>query len=146
MSTQSVSETKASYDIKGLFGDEAEESNDKIVTVCGLKISILEKSGLALTLIADHIFSPALVLSELIYDGTIQVEDRRVLELGCGTGLVGLIASKFGASAVYLTDYDHESILCCPRLNLRQNEANLPHDKCVVIGHTWGSDASAILM
>lgn len=131
------------YDTADLFGDD-DSTADGIASVCGLQISVLEKSGLALTLIADHIFSPALVLSELICNGTTIVRDQRVLELGCGTGLVGLIALKHGASAVYLTDYDDESILCCPRLNLEQNRQCLSSQRCVVVGHTWGTEVSSI--
>lgn len=131
------------YDTGDLFG-AVDGSHDDSAVISGLKISVLEKSGLALTLIADHIFSPALVLSELIFLGKINVNGKRLVELGCGTGLVGLIALKHGASFVSLTDYDDESILSCPRLNLSQNSDKLSLDRCSVQGHTWGSDATAI--
>jgi len=32
------------------------------------------------------------------------LKDKRVLELGSGTGIVGLAAAAFGAQKVYLTD------------------------------------------
>ena len=127
-----------------LYG-EAEVTSGDEAQVCGLKISVLEKAGLALTLIADQLFSPALVLSELIHFGRISVKDKSVLELGCGTGLVGLMALLNGAQQVYLTDYNDESILACPRLNLAQNKDQLEVDRCIVTGHTWGTDAAAIL-
>lgn len=132
------------YDTGDLFGQD-DHAQDEIAVIRGLKISVLEKSGLALTLLADHIFSPALVLSELIWENKMIVKDKRVLELGCGTGLVGLVALLHDASYVALTDYDDESILSCPRLNLSQNIAALPSGKCDVIGHTWGTDAATVI-
>lgn len=142
----SVNDTDSSDDLDtaDLYGQKEDTSDDGAV-IRGLRISILEKSGLALTLIADHIFSPALVLSELIWQQKIHVSGSRVLELGCGTGLVGLIALQHGAQYVCLTDYDDESILSCPRLNLTQNAAKLPENRCHVMGHTWGTEASSIL-
>lgn len=134
----------ADYSTGSLFGEVDQSVNEEAV-IDGLKISVLEKSGLALTLIADHIFSPALVLSELIYQDVLDVKEKRVLELGCGTGLAGLVALKHGAAAVCLTDYDDESILRCPRLNLSQNNEVLPQGRCTVEGHTWGTDASSLL-
>ena len=130
--------------VGGLFGESEIQSSNEIAEVSGLKISILEKTGLALTLISDQLFSPALVLSEMIHFNTIDVTGKRVLELGCGTGLVGLIALLHGAAQVCLTDYNDESILTCPRLNLERNKHRLPSGRCQVTGHTWGTDATPI--
>ena len=38
------------------------------------------------------------------------VEGRRVLEIGCGCGLVGLLAARLGAARVFLTDVDGDSV------------------------------------
>ncbi|CCG80610.1 Nicotinamide n-methyltransferase [Taphrina deformans PYCC 5710] len=132
------------YDTGDLFGQD-DLKQDEVAVIRGLKISVLEKSGLALTLLADHIFSPALVLSELIWENKMNVNDKRVLELGCGTGLVGLVALLHNASYVALTDYDDESILSCPKLNLSQNMAVLPSGRCEVLGHTWGSNTARLI-
>ena len=37
-------------------------------------------------------------------DGTSTIRGQRVLELGCGTGLCGIVAARLGASGVVLTD------------------------------------------
>lgn len=114
-------------------------------TVDGLAIRVLAKEGKALTLIADHIFSPALVLSECIHRGQLSVRGKSLVELGCGTGLVGLVAARHGAKRVVLTDYDDEDILACPRQNLDNNRHLLPSDcECSVMGHIWGQDTSAV--
>lgn len=45
------------------------------------------------------------VLSQyLVHRGQEYLHGRRVLELGSGTGLVGLVAAKLGASGVVMTD------------------------------------------
>lgn len=131
-----------------LFGPREPEVTAQYPRISGLTISILEKKGLALTLIADHIFSPALALSDAIYTGTLRVFGQRVLELGCGTGLVGLIALVVGdASYVCLTDYDDPSILACPRTNVRLNAGMLSGKKgrCDVVPHTWGTDTANLI-
>ena len=51
---------------------------------------------------------------QLIMDGRLNVE-RRVLELGCGLGLVGMACAKAGATAVVLTDYDPELLSACSK-------------------------------
>ena len=125
--------------------DVSDSEHDQVnpPTVDGLEIRVLAKQGKALTLIADHIFSPALVLSEWIYRGKLDVRDKALIELGCGTGLVGLIAAKHGAREVVLTDYDDADILACPRQNLKSNAHRL-QSPCEVIGHIWGSDTSNV--
>jgi protein N-lysine methyltransferase METTL21A len=40
----------------------------------------------------------------LVHKGSLYLQDRRVLELGSGTGLVGLVAAKLGAPQVIITD------------------------------------------
>jgi len=42
--------------------------------------------------------------SYLVHKGSQYLQDRNILELGSGTGLVGLVAAKLGASKVIITD------------------------------------------
>ena len=50
---------------------------------------------------------------QLIMDGRLNITEQRVLELGCGLGIVGLACAKAGARAVTLTDYDPELLSAC---------------------------------
>lgn len=54
----------------------------------------------------------------------VLVKDKRVIELGCGTGLVGIAAGILGAKRVVLTDlqYTHSNI----NKNIRANTGNFP--------------------
>ncbi|BBM98317.1 hypothetical protein MPTK1_1g12550 [Marchantia polymorpha subsp. ruderalis] len=62
------------------------------------------------------VWGGALLLSLRLIEIPSLVKNKRVLELGSGCGLCGLLASKLGASEVVLTDY-LPSLL----LNLRRN-------------------------
>lgn len=51
---------------------------------------------------------------------------KRVLELGAGTGLVGVVSSVLGASTVYLTDLEY---------SLRTCRETIDRNKAVLKGH-----------
>ncbi|KAG8082499.1 hypothetical protein GUJ93_ZPchr0014g47325 [Zizania palustris] len=63
--------------------------------------------------VADMIaFSPSEVASSK-YDGTLKYwESKKVLELGCGSGLAGIFACLKGASTVHFQDTNAETIRC----------------------------------
>ncbi|KAJ3250422.1 hypothetical protein HDU77_006664 [Chytriomyces hyalinus] len=45
------------------------------------------------------------VFAHLLARGVIPVGTDPILELGCGTGIVGIVAAKMGAKRVFMTDY-----------------------------------------
>jgi len=58
---------------------------------------------------------------------SVSIEGKRVLELGCGTGIVGISAAIGGASSVLLTDANPELIVNTQRnidRNLKGNESS----------------------
>lgn len=72
--------------------------------------------------------------------GTPLVRGRRVLELGCGTGLGGLAALVLGAQHVALTDLEYA--LPAVRANVARNDdaaAGSWRDKCEVCVLDWRS-------
>lgn len=69
------------------------------------------------------------------------VRGLRVLELGAGTGLAGIIAAKCGAAEVVISDYPTAEIL----ENIRSNiSRNIKNSKAEAIGHEWGQVGGAI--
>eukprot|EP00927_Polykrikos_kofoidii_P050933 TRINITY_DN44768_c0_g1_i1.p1 TRINITY_DN44768_c0_g1~~TRINITY_DN44768_c0_g1_i1.p1 ORF type:complete len:280 (+),score=40.19 TRINITY_DN44768_c0_g1_i1:30-842(+) len=63
---------------------------------------------------------------ELIVDGGVRVRGKRVLELGCGLGTLGIFCAKLGASHVLLTDRE-PSVLSLAR---KSAETNNVADRC----------------
>lgn len=67
--------------------------------------------------------------------------DKRVLELGCGTGAVGCFAAGVGAASVVLTEGGTDGLR---RLASRNVDANrhlfAPGARAVVAKHSWGDD------
>ncbi|TPX48654.1 hypothetical protein SeLEV6574_g01924 [Synchytrium endobioticum] len=69
-------------------------------------------------------WSASIVLADLLANQTINVNDKSVLELGCGTALSGLSAARFQyPRRVVLTDY-HDAVLENARVNIRLNSCS----------------------
>ncbi|EFJ08338.1 hypothetical protein SELMODRAFT_131998 [Selaginella moellendorffii] len=66
-------------------------------------------------------------------------KDKRVVELGAGTGLPGMAAALLGASEVILTD--RAGLLPCLRRNV---EANQLESRVRVLELEWGADCSQV--
>ncbi|XP_078465087.1 protein N-lysine methyltransferase METTL21A isoform X2 [Lampetra planeri] len=54
--------------------------------------------------VAAVVWDAAVVLATYLELGAVEVKGKRVLELGAGTGLVGIVAALLGASSVSITD------------------------------------------
>ena len=68
------------------------------------------------------VWDAGLVLAQYIADNAELIRGKRVLELGSGTGLVGLAALQLGAAAVTLTDM--QPLLPLLRSNLHANASD----------------------
>ncbi|XP_065661299.1 histone-arginine methyltransferase METTL23 isoform X2 [Hydra vulgaris] len=73
-------------------------------------------------------------LAQYLFNNQSMLENKTVLELGCGTALVGIVAAKF-CSHVFLSDNGlyESSFLCCRKSCLYNNVANV-----TVVPITWG--------
>ena len=60
-----------------------------------------------------HVWQAGLYLSQWILNNPAMVEGKRCLELGCGTGLVGVSLVRAGASRVLLSDGNEEAVSNC---------------------------------
>eukprot|EP00732_Lithocolla_globosa_P004489 Lithocolla_globosa_v1_NODE_4164_length_1496_cov_2.805690.p1 type:complete len:184 gc:universal NODE_4164_length_1496_cov_2.805690:1413-862(-) len=74
------------------------------------------------------------LLAEYLLENPVRVASRRVLELGSGTSLPGLVAAKLGASEVTLTDADSKTLKNCRTMV----ELNQLKDKVGVMKLEWG--------
>mgnify|MGYP001165317943 CR=1 FL=1 len=59
---------------------------------------------------------------EYLLDQSDFVRGKTVLELGAGTGVLGMLCEKLGASTVVVTDNDKRSLV--------HMESDVPHNKC----------------
>ena len=71
------------------------------------------------------LWESAVALAQLLVERGDQLRGKRVLELGAGVGLAGLVAQKLGA-AVWQTDH-RADLLVLAEHNARQNHIALPH-------------------
>lgn len=58
-----------------------------------------------------YVWAGGAVLARYIFDRPETVAGRRVLDLGAGSGLVGIAAAKAGASAVIAAEIDHNGVV-----------------------------------
>ncbi|KAH6571260.1 hypothetical protein BASA61_010212 [Batrachochytrium salamandrivorans] len=64
-----------------------------------------------------------IMLAKMIDQKVIDVAGHNVLELGCGTGLAGLVAARSGSNSVVLTDY-HPVVISNAQRNIEANNVD----------------------
>ncbi|KDQ07415.1 hypothetical protein BOTBODRAFT_167039 [Botryobasidium botryosum FD-172 SS1] len=131
----------------GLLG-EKEIEDDERVTYGDLRMRISPKEGKAITLLADQLFSPSLLLAERIERGLIPLHGVTMLELGAGVALPSLLASTLPSppALVVITDYPDEAIMSNLRYNVESNgDLIQPGCEVIVRGYEWGTDATTLL-
>jgi len=98
-------------------------------------------------LFSHFLWNAGLQLAEFIEEGDVQerdwgVQGERVLELGAGTGLVGIVAVLKGAKEVIISDYPAPEVLGNIRDNVERNVLSRTDKSGLgevrVEGHEWG--------
>ncbi|XP_037552232.1 protein N-lysine methyltransferase METTL21A [Nematolebias whitei] len=83
--------------------------------------------------VAAVVWDAAVVMSLYLELGSIELKGKRVIELGAGTGLVGIVAALLGA---HVTITDREPALDLLSANVK---TNLTPDQSVVVSElSWG--------
>jgi len=90
------------------------------------------------SLFSHFIWNAALQASELITNAEFNVVGKKVLELGAGVGLPGIISVYCDAEKTVISDYPAKEILDNIQTNLEINCSKSQIAKSEVIGHEWG--------
>jgi predicted nicotinamide N-methyase len=99
-------------------------------------------------LFAHRQWRAGLLLSDFLLHSASSsiVGDKRVLELGAGTGLPSICAARAGAASVVCTDYAECGLVARLRENVARNAAATAIGTRVsVAGHTWGKGIDDLL-
>ncbi|XP_060898731.1 EEF1A lysine methyltransferase 3-like [Labrus mixtus] len=119
-----------------LFADTF--SQDTVYTLCGQDLKIRQVFGANLG-VAAPVWEAAIQLCCFFEDESVDLRGKRIIELGAGTGVVGILAARMGA-AVTLTDLP----LALPQLQANVS-ANIPLGGWpvslpTVLPLSWGED------
>nr|XP_056717512.1 protein N-lysine methyltransferase METTL21A isoform X2 [Euleptes europaea] len=90
--------------------------------------------------VAAVVWDAAVVLCTYLETGEVDLRGRSVIELGAGTGLLGIVAALLGA---HVTITDREAALAFLKANV---QANLPTDiqpRAIVKELTWGQNLTS---
>ncbi|XP_053554608.1 protein N-lysine methyltransferase METTL21A [Bombina bombina] len=85
--------------------------------------------------VAAVVWDAAVVLCMYLESGAVDLQDRSVIELGAGTGLVGIVAALLGSQ---VTITDREMTMEFLKSNVRDNVPSDFLDKVSVKSLTWG--------
>ncbi|KJA23109.1 hypothetical protein HYPSUDRAFT_40248 [Hypholoma sublateritium FD-334 SS-4] len=147
MSTNELKSEDILSDALEFLGGKPVIEDDKI-HYGPLVLTLAPKQGKANTLLADHLFSPALFLAERIELNLLGTGSKTVIELGAGCGLPSLLLSTQPdpPSLIVLTDYPDDNILGNLKMNVDRNQ-HVVSSGCIVkwAGYKWGTDHLALL-
>ncbi|KAI0739140.1 hypothetical protein C8Q80DRAFT_1112553, partial [Daedaleopsis nitida] len=122
--------------------------DDGTITYGPLVLTVAPKEGKANTLLADHLFSPSLLLAELIERGIVDLNRKAVVELGAGCALPSLLAATMAnsPSLSVITDYPDEGIMRNLSNNVERNRKHYrEHSLVHCRGYEWGTDTNPLL-
>lgn len=113
-------------------------SQDNVYNLIGQELKIRQVFGANLG-VAAPVWEAALHLCGYLEDQSVELRGKRIIELGAGTGVVGIVAARLGA-VVTLTDLP----LALPQLQANVS-ANMPSSGWpsappTVLPLSWGED------
>jgi SAM-dependent methyltransferase len=121
---------------------DASDGDSKFLTVaCVTHLSPLDMMDLSWgtrDATGNRVWMGALLLIESLQSLKEHFENRRVLELGCGTGIAGLaVAQVFRPQTIILTDNSEAALDLCRR-NLLLNTSTMDEDVVEITQLEWG--------
>ncbi|KAG0637285.1 putative methyltransferase-domain-containing protein [Tuber brumale] len=90
------------------------------------------------SLFSHFVWNAALQAAELITTAEFNVARKKVLEVGAGAGLPGIIAVYCDAEETVLSDYPATEFLSNIQTNLEINLSKSQLKRASVVGHEWG--------
>jgi len=103
------------------------------------KLKLVDPEPSNTSLFSHFVWNAALQASEIITEkAEFNVDGKRVLEIGAGAGLPGIIAVYSDAMETVISDYPAKQILDNIQTNLEINLSRTQLTKVSVIGHEWG--------
>ncbi|KAK7680176.1 hypothetical protein QCA50_016685 [Cerrena zonata] len=97
---------------------------------------------------ADHLFSPSLLLAEQVERELLPLTGRTIIELGAGCALPSLLSTTLQKPPhlVVITDYPDDTIMNNLKGNVTRNSPHVsPGCEVQCIGYEWGKDVSLLL-
>uniref|UniRef100_A0A8C7Y0M3 EEF1A lysine methyltransferase 3 n=1 Tax=Oryzias sinensis TaxID=183150 RepID=A0A8C7Y0M3_9TELE len=117
---------------------ESTFSQEVVFTLMGEQLKISQVFGANLG-VAAAVWEAAVHLCRFLKDQSVNLKGKRIIELGAGTGLVGILAARLGAE-VTLTDLP----LALPQLQANVSANTLsngwPSAEPAVLPLSWGED------
>ncbi|GAA5955043.1 hypothetical protein JCM3765_003169 [Sporobolomyces pararoseus] len=94
---------------------------------------------------ASYVWNASIVLADMIANQEIQVEGKRVLELGAGVGLPGIVSALKGAQTVVLSDFDDSKMLDDLKDSVDEAVVTSDRYRIQVVGHSFGDSANPLI-
>jgi predicted nicotinamide N-methyase len=91
------------------------------------------------------LWSTAVSLSDHLQEHPSLVKDQRVVELGCGLGLCGLVSAALGATSVLLSDREPFALHCAlSTASVNQHSNHFPAEIVQAAVLDWTDDSSKV--
>ncbi|XP_032369015.1 EEF1A lysine methyltransferase 3 [Etheostoma spectabile] len=113
-------------------------SQDTVYTLIGQKIKIRQLFGANLG-VAAPVWEAALHLCRYFEEQSIELRGKRIIELGAGTGVVGILAARLGA-VVTLTDLPLALHQLQVNISANMPSSGWPTSLPTVLPLSWGED------
>ncbi|XP_041639202.1 EEF1A lysine methyltransferase 3-like [Cheilinus undulatus] len=120
----------------GLFAETF--SQDTVYTLCGQELKIRQVFGANLG-VAAPVWEAALQLCCYFEEQAVELTGKRIIELGAGTGVVGIVAARMGAT-VTLTDLPLALKQLQANVSLNMPSSGWPSALPTVLPLSWGED------